>query len=50
MVCSIIEASLFMPTMFSLGVAGAIYVRILLSLIFIIIYRLVSSFMTFMGL
>ena len=38
MVCSIIGASLFMPTMFILGVAGAIKVRILLSLIFIIIY------------
>jgi len=50
MVCSIIGASLFMPTMFSLGVLGAIEVRILLSLIFIISYRLLSSFMTFMGL
>jgi len=30
MVCSIIGASLFMPIMFSLGVVGAIKVRILL--------------------
>jgi len=50
MVYIIIGASLLMPTMFSLGVAGAIDVRILLSLIFIIIYRLLSSFMTFMAL
>ena len=45
MVCSIIGASLFMPTMFILGVVGAEQVRILLSLILIIIYRLLSSFM-----
>jgi len=50
MVCSIIGASLFMPTMFILGVVGADVVRILLSLIFIIIHRLLSSFIKFMGL
>ena len=50
MVCSIIGASLLMPTMLILCVAAAIEVHILLSLIFIIIYRLLSSFMTFIGL
>jgi hypothetical protein len=36
--------------MFILGAVEANVVRILLSLIFIIIYRLLSSFMKFMGL
>jgi hypothetical protein len=45
MVCSIIGASLFLPTMLIFGVVGAGQVRILLSLILIIIYRLLSSFM-----